>query len=218
MLGLLRCLREDAAACIAAGGTWQDSIDRFRPSIQAAWKGATAFDRAQFLRHARPWWDIHRHRIAGAIADRIDAARARGQLRIIAGHIRDAVAQADGMAVRYRPRGGTALQRIEAARVINCTGPASDYGRIDDRLVGALRAQGLVRPDPLRLGLDVTPDCALIGVEGPSKILFAIGPATRGMFWEITSVPNIREQADALANQIAALVDAMPTRLAAGAR
>ncbi len=203
MLGLLRCLRADAAACVAAGGAWQDAMDRFRASIQAAWLGAGPAGRAQFLRHLRPWWDIHRHRIAGPVANRIDAACASGQLQIAAGRIRGAVDQAGGMAISYAPRRGTGLRRLYAARVINCTGPASDYQRLADPLVQSLLHAGLARPDPLRLGLEVTADSAL---AGPSRRLFAMGPVTRGAFWEVTSVPDIRQQCDALASQIAALV------------
>jgi uncharacterized NAD(P)/FAD-binding protein YdhS len=214
MLGLLRCLKADAAACVAAGGTWQDAMDRFRPSIQTAWQRAGLFDRTQFLRHLRPWWDIHRHRIAGPVADRIDAARSSGQLRITGGRIRAAADDAGGMVVSYAPRGGTGLRSFHAARVINCTGPASDYTRIADPLVRALLAGGLVQPDPLRLGLQVTPDSALVGANGPSTTLFAMGPVTRGAFWEVTSVPDIRQQCDALSTHIAALLHPAPASTA----
>ena len=207
MLALLRCLRADAADCVAAGGTWQDAIDRFRPLIQAAWQGAGPRGRAQFLRHLRPWWDVHRHRIAGAVADRIDAARACGQLQITAGRIRGAVDRDLGMEISYAPRHGTGLRRIFAARVINCTGPTYDYQRLADPLVHSLLQAGLARADPLRLGLEVTADCAL---AGPSRRLFAIGPMTRGTFWEVTSVPDIRLQCGALAAHIAALLNPAP--------
>ena len=41
---------------------------------------------------------------------------------------------------------------------------------------------------------------ALVTEDGvPSPTLFAIGPVTRGTFWEIISVPDIREQAEQVA-------------------
>ena len=206
MLDLLRCLRADAQSCIAAGGTWQDAIDRFRPHIQASWLAAPPSGRQQFLRHLRPWWDIHRHRIAGPVADRIEAARAGGQLRILAGHIRTAVGAADGLRIGYAPRGGGPVREITATRVINCTGPTADYRQVHDPLVQDLLAQGLVQPGPLGLGLAVTADHALIGVDGGTGPLFAMGPVTRGVFWEVTSVPDIRQQCDALAGHLAALI------------
>jgi len=73
--------------------------------------------------------------------------------------------------------------------------PENDYARIDSPLVRDLLAQGMARPDPLNLGLDVTTDSAVINRWGvPSRQIYALGPVTRGLFWEITSVPDIREQ------------------------
>jgi uncharacterized NAD(P)/FAD-binding protein YdhS len=60
--------------------------------------------------------------------------------------------------------------------------------------------QGLARTDPLRIGLDVTTDCAIIDAAGrPAAKLFAAGPLTRGTFFEIDAVPDIRLQAARLA-------------------
>ena len=73
--------------------------------------------------------------------------------------------------------------------------PQCDYARIDSPLVRDLLSQGMARPDPLNLGLDVTIDSAVINRWGvPSRRIYALGPVTRGLFWEITSVPDIREQ------------------------
>ena len=64
-----------------------------------------------------------------------------------------------------------------------------------------------MRPDALSLGLDVTQNCALIDRDGAiSRRLFAVGPVTKGTFWEMTAVPDIRQQAEFLAEQLAALV------------
>ena len=212
MLALLRCLRADAAVCIAAGGAWQDALDRFRPFIQSSWMDATVQDRRRFLRHLRPWWDIHRHRIAGPVADRIDAARANGQLRILAGRIRTATDTPAGLAIHYQPRGGGPQRRLDVARVVNCTGPAINYQRITDPLVEHLLAQGLASPDPLDLGLAVTADGALLRADGTTGPIYALGSVTRGRFWDVTSVPDIRVQCDALAAHLARQLEPAGTR------
>ena len=36
----------------------------------------------------------------------------------------------------------------------------------------------------------------------PSRRLFALGPVTRGSFWEIVAVPDIRQQCARLANHL----------------
>jgi uncharacterized NAD(P)/FAD-binding protein YdhS len=170
-------------------------------------------DRKRFLRHLRPWWDVHRHRMAGHVADRINAARASGQFRVLVGRVRDYSIEDDQVRVRYRPRRKDGLETITVARVVNCAGPGADYDRIQEPLIRDLLKDGVVRPDPLRLGLDVTNNCALLTREGAiSRRLFAIGPVTKGTFWEMTAVPDIRRQTETLAQYLAGLVKAGPPR------
>jgi uncharacterized NAD(P)/FAD-binding protein YdhS len=66
-------------------------------------------------------------------------------------------------------------------RVINCTGPESDCRKVDDPLLANLMRQKLARPDALFLGLDVSPDVALIDSHGvASSLLYAIDPIRKG--------------------------------------
>ena len=75
----------------------------------------------------------------------------------------------------------------------------------------ALLLDGTVRPDPLRLGLDVTGTCALLSRTGAiSRRVFAAGPVTKAAFWEMTAVPDIRRQCEFLAQHLAGLIKAMP--------
>jgi uncharacterized NAD(P)/FAD-binding protein YdhS len=71
-------------------------------------------------------------------------------------------------------------------------------------LIRRLLADGLVRPDELRLGLDVTAQCALRNARGAiSRRLYAVGPPTKAAFWEMTAVPDIRRQCENLASHLA---------------
>ena len=104
---LARALREGSRRCRELGGNWHTVIDELRPITTELWQAMCTRDRARFLRHMRPWWDVHRHRVAGPVADRIDAARARGQLQIRAGRIREYREHPDGLTdILYRPRFG----------------------------------------------------------------------------------------------------------------
>ncbi len=209
---LARFLRERSACSLDSGGSWQAAIDELRPVTTEVWQAMTVEDRRRFLRHIRPWWDIHRHRIAGPVADRLDDARRRRQLGILAGHITGYEIAGDRVTVSYRPRGNDGVERVVTTRVINCSGPNADYSRIRDRLVRSLLDQGLVRPDKLSLGLDVTGSCALLGRDGTiSRRLFAVGPVTKGAFWEMTAVPDIRQQAEFMAERIAAICKPVAT-------
>ena len=44
-------------------------------------------DQKRFLRHARPWWDSHRHRIAPQVGATVERMMAEGRLEVIAGRI-----------------------------------------------------------------------------------------------------------------------------------
>ncbi len=167
---------------------WRSAIDELRPFTQGMWAAADGAERRRFLRHLRPWWDVHRHRLAPQVADRIDDLVASGRLTVLAGKSCDAVGDADGLRVEWRPRGDDRRQALRVTRVISCIGPQGDLARTDDPLLARLVAAGRIRPDAEHLGIEV-------GAGGlADDRLFAIGPMTRGAYWEIVAVPDIRRQ------------------------
>ena len=88
-------------------------------------------------------------------------------------------------------------------RIVNCTGPQADIGRAGDPLLDGLLAAGRIRSDPCRIGIDVDEAFRAIEHDGtPSFTLYAIGPMTRGAFWEVVAVPDIRHQVRALAEKL----------------
>ncbi|HYJ84388.1 MAG TPA: FAD/NAD(P)-binding protein [Allosphingosinicella sp.] len=176
---------------------WRASVDGLRPHSIALWQGLTDEERRRFLRHLRPWWDVHRHRIAPRVAARIEAMRSSGRLEVAAGRI----AGVEGEEVTIARRGGGELRRRFDA-VVNCTGPEGDIRRVGDPLIRSLLASGRGRPDRLGLGLDVDSRSRVVG-SGPSPALYALGPLTKGAFWEIVAVPDIRGQAAGVARTIA---------------
>jgi len=197
-------MRERAAAV-----GWRQAVDEVRPFAQQIWRRQTADERRRFLRHLRPWWDVHRHRMAPAVADRIEAMRAEGRLVIKAGRFVDVARDGAAARIAWRRRGADHDETVTADRVINCTGPGADVRLIAEPVVGDLLARGLARPDPLGLGFDVSDDCRLVDAGGcPDPWMFAVGPLTRGAFWEITAVPDIRDQVAAVAMSIASALAA----------
>ena len=96
-----------------------------------------------------------------------------------------------------------ALDRLRVNRVINGTGSETDCRRIEDSLISSLFLQGLARPDPLFMGVDVWENGGLLDAHGRlSHSLFAIGPPRKGCLWETTAVPEIRTQAAQLAEHL----------------
>ena len=179
---------------------WRSAVHELRNATQAIWGDAPASERQRFLRHLRPWWDVHRHKIAPAVGATIGRMQAEGRLSFAAGRILSI--DPDGT-VRWRPRGAERSETARVARIFNCTGPELDIVRAGEPLLDALIARGRIRPDPLRIGLDVDRDCRALDAAGTrSDALYAVGPVTRGTFWESVAVPDIRVQAQGVARQI----------------
>jgi uncharacterized NAD(P)/FAD-binding protein YdhS len=197
--GLLRLIRAQVKAAKKAGSGWRAVIDSLRPFTQEIWGSLSFKERRRFLRHVRPYWDVHRHRIAPAVGARIASQIQEGQIEIHAGRIQAYTEDIEGVEVTYCARESGQLERLRVDRVINCTGPESDCRKVDDALLTNLMRQKLARPDPLFLGLDVSPDGALIDAHGAALNLFyAIGPVRKGSLWETIAVPELRVQVSEL--------------------
>lgn len=182
---------------------WRNAVDELRPFAQDMWRAASPDERGRFLRHLRPYWDVHRHRIAPEVATRLDALRTEGRLEVRAAKVVAAQADSDGLAVDLRPRGHAAIETLRVARTVNCTGPLGDLRRVKDPLLRNLFDRGDIRPDPLAIGIDVDRQCRAIDVHGNAQErLLIVGPMTRGAHWEIVAVPDIRRQVWALARQL----------------
>jgi len=182
---------------------WRLVVDSIRPITQMMWASADGEKRARFLRHLRPFWDVHRHRLAPEVADRIDALVASGQLRFRAGKIAEVTADRDALAVSWLPRGEEQGVVSHVQRMINCTGPQGDLLRSSDPLVKRMLGARRIRPDALRLGLDIDRDGHVVDAQGrASEHILAIGPMTRGDLWEVIAVPDIRIQVSALARRL----------------
>ncbi|WP_156678566.1 FAD/NAD(P)-binding protein [Sphingomonas profundi] len=183
---------------------WHAAVDELRPYTRGMWLAAPAEQKARFLRHLRPWWDVHRHRLAPAVADRIAAMEAAGRLAFAAGRTTGFVADGDGVRVTWRPRGSDAAETIRVRRVVNCSGPQIDLARTAEPMLRRMTARGAIRPDANAIGLDVDAQARVIRADStPHERLFALGPLTRGTFWEIVAVPDIRVQTWDLARRLA---------------
>jgi uncharacterized NAD(P)/FAD-binding protein YdhS len=208
---LMRRLRLEIGKAGAAGLDWRSVIDGLRPLTVALWQAMAPPDRARFLRHVRPLWEVHRHRMAPIVADRIARALATGQLRILPVRIAGIRPMAGGAVIAATDRQTGSPVELRVARVINCAGPTTDLHQVTDPLVQALLRRGQVQPDGLRLGIKIDDHCGIVdrgGCRQPG--LFAVGPITRGRFLESTAVPDLRMQCAQLAALLTRTVASAP--------
>lgn len=182
---------------------WRQAVDELRPFTQGMWANASEAERARFLRHLRPWWDVHRHRLAPAVHARLRAMQDEGRLIVAAGKTLDFIEDAGGVAVRWRPRGADMPETLVVQRIVNCTGPQGDLSRTTEPLLRQLADRGTIRADTAHLGIDVDEAARTIARDGRANDwLYALGPMTRGAFWEIVAVPDIRTQTWSVARKL----------------
>lgn len=190
---------------IRNGGDWRAVVDSVRPFSHALWQGFSWEERARFMRHVRPFWEVHRHRIAPQVAATIDRLADAGRVKFSAGRLQALRETPTGAEAVFRKRGTEDLVTLTVAKVINCTGPRTDYSKYQHPLYINLLARGLIDHDPLALGLHATPAGEVYRYRaGLSHWLFAIGAPLKGVLWESTAAPEIRVQARQLAERLLA--------------
>lgn len=189
-------LRVARATADAAG--WRETMEAYRPITADLWSSAPLAVRSRMLRHLRPWWDVHRHRIAPHIAAGLQTLIAAGRLDVRAGRLGSTHVEPTGLSVDWSPRGGGEAEPIRAHWLIDCTGPG--HSAATDPLTAPLIATGRARMDPLGLGLDLDANGRVLGQDGaPDPRLFVLGPPARAAFWETIAVPDIRKRIEAVA-------------------
>ena len=179
---------------------WRDAVDSVRPRTHELWRSLSEIDQRRFMRHARPWWDVHRHRIApqaGAIVERMING---GRMEVIGGRIKS-LHELDGeIEAVMRRRGATEADAPrQFAAGINCTGPLHAIKHTNDGVLRSLLDAELVEPDHLGIGLKVDDEVRVIGADR----LWAMGSLGKARYWEIIAVPDIRVQAEMVADAIA---------------
>jgi uncharacterized NAD(P)/FAD-binding protein YdhS len=180
--GLVAQFRRQLSQADASGHDWQGVVDGVREQISGLWRELPAEERERFLRHVARRWEVHRHRMAPSVHNELEGLRASGTLTLHAGGVPD-------------PSTFT--------RIVNCTGPQPVCASGWSALVDGLLSDGLARPDALGLGFDVDADGRVVRGDGSvSPELHAVGYARRGTEYETTAVPELREQAQALARQL----------------
>jgi len=177
----------------AKNAPWRAVMDALRPHTTALWQSLPPKEQARVFAHVFAAWNIHRHRMAPQIAAKIQAMQNSGQLILRRG-------------------------RIEREHVtplmLDCTGPSYDITRSRQPLLMQLLAQDCIRPAKNGVGIATT---SKLEAEGAAKgRIYALGALIVGDWFECTAVPSLREQAQRVAQALAAVHDGdIPATLAA---
>ncbi len=184
----------------AVGLDWHLALAALRHKAAVIWQAWPTAEKRRFLRHVRPYWDVHRHQLPPTVQQELSAALEGGALRVSAGRVLAIRDEAELAVLKVQPRGSEGCIELRAGRIINCTGSCASPRRAAVPLVQQLLADGLMRADALGLGVETGADCAVLGANGqPTPGLYYIGPWLKAGFWEATAVPELRQFAAVIA-------------------
>jgi uncharacterized NAD(P)/FAD-binding protein YdhS len=198
-----RLIRVQVERAEARGIDWRAVIDSIRPYSQQIWQEWPTEERRRFLRHLKALWESHRHRAAPEVLELKSQLEKTGRLRCHKGRIFSISPEKGFLSVQFRDSNTHGDRVFRVSYVVNCTGPECNYHKLADSLVVQLFSRGIIVPDSLFLGLDVGLGGTILNLQGERVThLHTLGSPQKGILFETTAVPELREQAAALAGRI----------------
>lgn len=178
-------------------------VDALRPYTQEIWKNFTINERKLFMSRFRHLWGVARHRIPLPIHDKIQQLRTEGKLHILSGKIVDFSENGNLNRVTYTDKNGI-INSLDVARVINCTGPESDLGKLDGDFLHSAFNYQIISQDELKLGISTDIKTFRVKKSDGNSYpnLYTIGTNLKGELWESTAVNELRTQAQNLAERL----------------
>ncbi|MFT4184932.1 MAG: FAD/NAD(P)-binding protein [Rhizobium sp.] len=206
-LELLRRVRAAIREAEGQGGSWHAVIDQVRAQGQDLWRAMPLEERRRIVRHLRPFWDVHRFRVAPQVEAVSEGAIRSGRLEVLAASV-EAVAATGGSidcTLRLAHSAGSIDRQFDA--VVVTTGPGHRGILETQGWIGALAEAGYLAIDATRLGLACNTASQALGADGAlAPSLFISGPLARGTFGELMGLPEVVEHAAFVAGQVAAAI------------
>ncbi|WHA43546.1 FAD/NAD(P)-binding protein [Agrobacterium larrymoorei] len=218
---LLHHIRHLLREADAQGMTWHSVVDALRGQGKDIWKSLPVAERRRIARHVRPFWDVHRFRIAPQVEAAVEQAISRGQMNVLAASLSSVARSDTGYRVALRPKGSAILETLDVDAIVVTTGPAHGGILRSQPILVELEEAGVLQSCPTGLGIEVDALSNPISKTGESTpSLFIAGPLARGTFGELMGLPQVTEHAIFVAERIRLLVrqlDGRPDTVAAAA-
>jgi uncharacterized NAD(P)/FAD-binding protein YdhS len=203
-LDLLVRIRAEVAKAVGQGSAWQAVLDGVRRDGGKVWSALPLGEKRRLLRHLRPFWDVHRYRIAPQPERVLKNWQADGRLEVLAASLSEVEAGQEAVRVALRRRKDGKRLEVSVAAVILATGPAHDRLIELTPALSSLAATGRLEPDPLRLGIAVDPQSRILDQGGhPDDRLWVAGPLARERFGELMGLPQVLTHAENVARSLA---------------
>jgi uncharacterized NAD(P)/FAD-binding protein YdhS len=202
-LSLLVAIRLTIAEAVDNGLTWHGVIDAVRAQAQTFWPNLGVAEQRRLVRHLRPFWDVHRFRIAPQIERVLKERILRRSLDVFAASLLGAKLERDTIKVELRRRGQTTPEVLAVDAIVVTTGPAHDRVVATQPHLSSLADAGLIAPDAVGLGIACNRHGHALTSDGrPLSSLFIAGPLARGTFGELMGLPQVSDYAQFVARQV----------------
>jgi uncharacterized NAD(P)/FAD-binding protein YdhS len=148
---------------------WHDLIDRVRTQVPQFWKALNATSKKRFIRHLKPYWEIHRHRAPQQVLNIVLQAMQEGRFKLLKGKISEVKTHGQGLIIKLvNPNG---ITRIEVNYLLNSSGLQHNISLTSDPLLRKLLERGYMIPDSNQLGVETDELGALQCVVGEKTFL-----------------------------------------------
>lgn len=168
--------------------SWVTIANHIRPQAQKIWTCWTEKEKAQFLKYLKPYWEVIRHRMPSSVFSDLQRNLSNKKTEIRSGKIIRLEETQDQFKIHYRERISGEIKAFHVDHIIYATGLPIN--------------QNLLCAKNSFLGLSKCPyGMGYLNKSAPR--IWVVGPASKGMFWENVAIPDIRIQAENIANNIA---------------
>jgi len=164
---------------------WRSVIDSFRPISNRIWQAWSLVDRQKFLSEYNSEWGIRRHKIAVEIDQQVRDFFSKIELEQIQARL-DRVIRNGKKYVAILANG----QQIQCDAVVNCMG--LNLNPAAHELYSVLIAKGELKVSDVGVGV----------IPPQRNNLHIIGSALIGYLFESVAIPDLRLQAEAIADNV----------------
>jgi len=199
---LLRLYNTEQKKLKTFGISVEPLVDALRPFTQSIWKKMTSEEKKTFMKKLRHLWGQARHRLPFVSYDFIQKEQISEKLSIVAGKLTDFQSNKNELSVTIHHKTNKKTSTVNCSAVINCTGPETNYRKIEGNLIGHLISDGILCQDSLFLGIEADDQFRTLDNDSNTHNIYALGPLLKGKLWESTAVNELRIQAERLAEII----------------
>ena len=200
---LLRAVRATIEDALRQRIPWQPVIDAVRAQATLFWPNLPVAERQRIVRHLRPYWDVHRFRIAPQIEAILKDRVAAGTLTVKAASLVSAQADTNGIQIGVRLRNNQTLEAVSADYVVVTTGPAHGAALATQPHLASLARGGHITADAFGLGISCSRRGQALDTDGvAAPNLLIAGPLARGTFGELMGLPQVTNYAQAIAGEV----------------